>query len=310
MDDTHPQIAMEIQSNIAACALNTTNDALMIYSHAPGDGLSKIYFFGKEYAFAGDAFTAVPLALVHAAIGCQLYPGTYTQLRYFAGLMRFLSVHSGALGANDYALACRGLLGGRMNRILCDGSSLTSGGSGGGGYYVPVLQGKLGALACGKNWVSSIAVAGQSTTDMIARLPTYITPEYASGQNNILVAWEVTSDMFGHGKTARQAVDTFWTYCDTARDIGFSVIVCTCTPRVGYSSAPELAQLDAANALMMAEWESHGYSEIVPLHLNPALMAYANTTYMVDGTHYTQVGCDVIAGMVARAVQRTIAKLG
>jgi len=248
-----------------------------------------------------------------ATVGAINYNGTYANM--FNGLMRHISVHSGLITEAEYKFACKNLLGGYYTRVVCDGNSLTAGGFGGGGYYPATLQVLLGARALGRFEVDNIGIGGQTTDDMITRYPTYVLPKYSTAQNNILVAWELSNQLVGNwgaGGTARQAVDKFWTYCDTARAAGFKLIAVTAIKREasGYqvigSKALGDALIDEMNGYVRAEWQTHADALVDP-DAHPFFANTAYTTVYIDGTHLTQAGCDVIAGLVAREVLRQIA---
>lgn len=110
--------------------------------------------------------------------------------------------------------------------IVCDGNSLTY------GYDLPSdssYPSKLATLApfnSNGSTVSNYGVSGQSTIDMLNDYSSQIAPLYNANQNSVLVAWELTNDLYNTGNTDT-VINRMVRYCEGGQVTGFKVIVMT-----------------------------------------------------------------------------------
>lgn len=310
-------------------AYTPTNDVfvanqqtLVIFCHEDGAGNSHIYSDGRKKVIATDAMDATVAVANEAVIGAYLF--TSTIVNHFNGSMRFLAVVNGKLTGDDYKQACRQLMGGPFTRIVCDGNSLTAVGW---GIYPATLQSMLGARALGRYQVTNTGVGGQTIDAMIARYPTFVNVAWSEYQNNILVAWELSNQFVVNYSSnvsiaaqARNAVNKLWDYCALARasasslGVRIPIIVVTATYReaAGYTGLPSKAVgdsgIDAMNAIVRAEWQSHA-DAIVDVCADPYFQNSALTYIFDDGTHMSDPASQVFAAKVARAVNRLTAAM-
>lgn len=190
-------------------------------------------------------------------------------------------------------------------RVVCAGNSLTAGNNPGTPYPT-----QLDALTPANVIVTNRSRGGwptaqaPSSPDAFTNLqyiyPTDALPDISNrSTRNVLVFWEVRNQM-GLGSTARQAVDSLWTYTARARRSGWELWVCTVidTNPIGFSDAIRLE----ANGYIRAEAGANGCS-VIDLAADSRLSARADTTYFhSDQVHLTTAGYAVVADIVKAAL--------
>lgn len=140
--------------------------------------------------------------------------------------------------------------------VVFDGNSLTVGdGSTGGADYPAQVMIYLNPYGAYTKY--NYGVGGQKTTDMAADAAAQIDILYSAGNaQNILVAWEVTNDLF-FGASAATAYANIVSYCQARQAVGFQVVVLTVLPRsnVGTPGSFE-ADRQTVNTSIRANWST------------------------------------------------------
>jgi hypothetical protein len=195
-----------------------------------------------------------------------------------------------------------------MNRIVCDGNSLTEGyllASPSTESYPAQLQAALNSD--GRYKVTNLGVTGQTVQDMAGDAASQIDAVYPQPTNAgcIVVANEVINSIYVLDDTADEAVDAYWSYCDARRTAGMKVIACTCTdwPSGAYSADPSVStRITAANVRIRAEWASHAEA-IADIQADSRMQDNDDTAYFdADKVHWTAAAATVAAGIVRTAI--------
>lgn len=194
-------------------------------------------------------------------------------------------------------------------KIVFDGNSLTVGVGGSQSYAVNTVS----ALANAGFSVTSTntAVSGQTTAQMLTRAPVHVDPAHdATRDFNVYVAWEGINDLY-FGASVSQAYSHLVTVCQGRRAAGFKVVVGTLTPRqnTGTPAGQEASRL-AVNALLRASWTTFA-DALADIGASSPLGVLATCTNPVyydasDLVHFTDVGYDIVAGIVAAAIQTIV----
>lgn len=151
-----------------------------------------------------------------------------------------------------------------------------------------------------------VASGGRTTANMIADAATRVDALYdAARPNNIVVAWEITNDLF-FGASAATAYSNIVTYCQGRQAEGFEVVVLSVLPRsgVGVPSTFE-ADRQTVNTNMRANWASFAdaLADVGADDTIGVAGADLDTTLYVDGVHMTDAGYGIVAGIVKDAIQ-------
>jgi hypothetical protein len=296
----------------------TTRDQLLMWVQADGAGNASLWVDGKQYVVA-DTFEPGTLTHTHLAFGA-LATAAATAANFTSGTNRWFGVYSGSMGVADYKLACRGLFGHPYANIICDGNSLTLGGSSTGGNTYPAYLAKAFQQTAGKCAVTNAGVGAQTTQQMIADFASEIVPLIRPGAHNIYVVWEVGNDILLNSLTPTEAVANYWTLVDLAVAAGFDVLAVTCGPRGDFDGTGALgsggtswkapARLTEANALILAGASAHGCFAVANVGAAPQLQDTANRNYIVaDTVHYTNAGYAVVSATVAKPLSRRLAEV-
>ena len=188
-----------------------------------------------------------------------------------------------------------------LNLIL-DGNSLTA-----FDIYPPMLPSRIksGYAMVLQNY----AVSGQTTAQMIVDATTQIDiPTNKNEGYNIVFCWEGINDLY-HRATAQQCFDNIKNYCLARKAYGFKVIVGTLTPRTN-SGTPldyESKRL-IVNDLLRANYNVFA-DRLVDIGGDPimgATGASKNATYYVDLVHFTTAGYQIMANLLATAVNNLL----
>ena len=185
--------------------------------------------------------------------------------------------------------------------VIADGNSLTVGTGGGGSTYPAILASINSTLS-----VINKGVNSQTTPMMEADASTDIDPLFLSGSRNILIAWEVTNDIY-FGATNQEAYDNIKQYCQNRQSAGWDVIVAGVIPRGqkkadGTSIIDYNLDLDTVNSMIDTSYTD--FADVyVALASDPRLSDYSNTTYYsIDSIHLNATGYSVVADLVNEAI--------
>lgn len=138
-----------------------------------------------------------------------------------------------------------------ISKILCDGNSITAGQS----HATELATHE--PFKSAQTQILNFGVSGQTTAQMLSDASSQVDPEIVPNKT-IVIALEIGNHIF-FGASAREAVDTFWEYCEGRRAAGAYVVACTLHTRWQAtatlpSKAQYLAELDQANTLLRQEW--------------------------------------------------------
>lgn len=219
--------------------------------------------------------------------------------------------------------------------IVFDGNSLTKGdGSTVGNDYPSQLM-RLSPFATNGATMQNLGVGGQTTLNMLSDAVTQVDALFDSAKsNNILCVWEIRNHLVVNEPTNQYAYDKFVEYCQGRIAKGWYVVIATVLPSwdsmyrgdntvTGYQLldsdrkeintwlrnnykdfAHELADLASINGIgNLGDNEPSGY--VFDPNNRPGLSANGN---YVDGTHCSDTGYGVVAGIMSEAIQRLIAK--
>lgn len=181
------------------------------------------------------------------------------------------------------------------SRILCSGDSLTGGcyASSPEGSYPSQLRAMIGNVdvitgPVGVN--SSTLVAGETyTVSVDSRYP-----------NEILVVWIGHNDLY-IGTSPATVLSNITNYCQTAKAMGFKVIVLPVIPST-YITGTNEANRQTLNGLMASGYSSFA-DVFVDLNTDSRLETPTDKTYFHDGTHLTNAGYGIVASIVYSAIK-------
>jgi hypothetical protein len=260
---------------------------------------------GDTYIIDSDNLT--PAAQTGLDLGAS---GDDTLYRLTGGVMEVLD-YSSVLSSTDRATVLTYLAAKlKFTQLWCDGNSITRG-AGVADENIDDYPSQMIALLDGPWTGVNYAQSGQDTGDMIARISAITGNINPYAQHTVVVASEVSNELaINPGRTARQAVDLLWTYCDTLRALDIDVVVTTVIPRDDFNIEADRL---SANTLIRAEWPSHAVA-LADWAANAAFAtATGNTTYYKDETvfvHPNEAGCAVLASITAAAINWARASSG
>jgi len=181
-------------------------------------------------------------------------------------------------------------------QLILDGNSMTN-----NSYKVRI------GLNLSEQWsISNFGVSGQATPSMIADADTQIDPLFSINRpRNIVVAWEGSNDLY-FGATATEAYDNLVSYCNDRRDAGWKVVIVTLLPRSS-SGTPGTFEADrqTVNANIRANWSTFA-DALADIAANTTIGEdgdETDTTYYSDAVHPTDAAYDIIAPIVADAIE-------
>lgn len=323
--------------------LSLTAIAPTTVSSAPPNGLSvrSAALVGSSYwpkltvkSWASSASWVYSIASPFSMTAGTSYPITYGTLGYFvctggtSGWLPGAYLIDGKAGAfstpdgtqNMYHLAqtandTAGATGGigyldsraPSRNIVFDGNSLTFGTNASARYNYPEQTYRL--LGVPWNYSGNFGVGGQTTPEMSSDASSQIDTLIKSGHTNVLVAWEITNDLFwGSNHTTpaspATAIANFKSYCSARRAAGWKVIAVTVLPRSNgdanfesYRATCNAELLNGAN--IGVNWDVVADIASDPV-LGPAANT-ANTAIYPDGVHLNDAGYGIVAGIVRTA---------
>jgi lysophospholipase L1-like esterase len=140
--------------------------------------------------------------------------------------------------------------------------------------------------------------SGESTTQLLARYPTQVAPQYnASYSTNILTFFEVLNDCIA-GASFATALANVQAYVALARATGWRVLLLT-VPKSTITTNGAQTSRAAFNDWLRA---TPSASDLAIVDIEPALGTPTGTPgdafYTSDGTHPNDAGYALIAGMV------------
>lgn len=147
--------------------------------------------------------------------------------------------------------------------------------------------------------IYNVAVAGQTTTQMLANGSTQVDSLFASGKENIVTVLEGTNDL-GMLQDATAVYDNLVAYCNARRAAGFKVVIGTIPPSSFFSGTQETRR-QTVNTNLRANWATFA-DALADFAADSRLSNNLNSTYYTDGTHWTQAGCQAAAEIVAMAL--------
>lgn len=182
------------------------------------------------------------------------------------------------------------------NLAIFDGNSMTD-----SSYPATTL-----ASLTGTWYTRNFGVSGQTTPKMTSDAVTQIDPYYDSRvSNNVVVAWEGTNDL-KLGATATTAYNNLVAYCQARQAAGFKVVILTILPR---SDSGTPADFNTSRATVNTNIKNN-YASFADVVADVAANTDIgedgdsdNTTYYSDKVHLTTAGYNIVAGIVATAIQ-------
>lgn len=192
-----------------------------------------------------------------------------------------------------------------LPRIIFDGNSLSALSDSGGATnrYMYQTGRKLLPDLYECKYVAS---GGRTTANMIADAATRVDAFYdAARPSNIVVAWEITNDLF-FGASAATAYNNIVTYCQGRQAEGFQVVVLSVLPRSGLGVPDTFeASRQTINTNLRANWESFAdaLADIGADETIGVAGADLDTTFYIDGVHMTDAGYGLVAEIVKDAIQ-------
>lgn len=183
--------------------------------------------------------------------------------------------------------------------VIYDGNSMTDG-------SLSIYPQTATNLLTGSWFHYNFGVSGQTTIEMIEDGVAQIDSIYdATASANVVVFWEVTNDL-KLGATREDAQARMVTYCQARQLAGFKVVVGTILPRTQVG-LPETFEADriAINAYIRESYAT--FADAVADVAGDSRIGDAgdsnDTTYYTDGVHMTTAGYNIVAGIVAAAIE-------
>jgi lysophospholipase L1-like esterase len=197
--------------------------------------------------------------------------------------------------------------------VVCDGNSLTQ------GYgstqestdAYPAVLSTLDPLPIYNVTVVNKGVSGQTTQQMTDDATTDIDPLYSFNVTSILVAWEMGNDLYFNGDV-EGAKTRFRTYCETRKQIGWTVIVLSLPAREhsvvagGVSPAGDNDVTFNIKREQLNDWLRSTYFEfadiLVDLDADERFATFSTTYFNSDKVHLNTNGYHVVAEMLLDAI--------
>lgn len=180
-----------------------------------------------------------------------------------------------------------------MNIVVCHGNSITRGAFSSNDAvwsYPAQLQALLDRYDAGNWTVHNEGTDGIQTPAMTSEFAAVVHVLAGAGPNFVIIH-EATNHLKSGGATPAAALAAIQTYCDAASALGWTVCVCTGTPRDDVIQP----NIDAFNVLLRAAWPTFA-DALIDLAARPALTDPTDETYFHgDGTHFIDVGFTQIA---------------
>lgn len=182
-------------------------------------------------------------------------------------------------------------------RVVFDGQSLN---------IVPTTSSypaQTMANAPGVPW-KNVAIGGAAIVQLTRTVADRVDRWPALSAYTIYVLCEGTTEI-GLAETGADFYTAIGAYADHARSVGYDyVIATTISPSTIFSGGVETERQNA-NTLLLAD-ASGKFDDVVDV--TTGVMADPNdTTYYVDGTHFTAAGAGVVAGIVYAALSPVLA---
>jgi lysophospholipase L1-like esterase len=201
--------------------------------------------------------------------------------------------------------------------IVFDGNSLTADRGTASINYPQQLAEMETIRAKYKNFAKS----SQTTVDMIEDASTTVDHLYDPSKKSILVAWEITNDLF-FGATPETAYANFVEYCQQRKAVGWRVVVINVLPRSNEGTPTNFEKSRKAvnqkmredfpdktnNPTVYRSGEKGGYADFlvdvdsIPELGNPG--SEKNTIYYPDLVHLTTYGYTLIANSVKNSINQ------
>jgi hypothetical protein len=198
--------------------------------------------------------------------------------------------------------------------IVCHGNSITRGAF---STYDPIyaypqqLQKFLTSQYPGEYTVFNAGTDGIRLPAMLSEFSAVVNVRAGAGQN--IVIMQELGNTLQTPKTAQQVIDDALAYCAAAQAAGWTVYICTATPRATWGA--DQTTLNTINAYVRANFLQFG-SRLIDLALVSELTTPTNLTYYdADGTHlknagFTSMALAVLDGVApggkARQAQDTV----
>lgn len=225
-----------------------------------------------------------------------------TGAQSWGGVVTALALYDTVLTASQNVKVANSIhyinTGAYANQVIFDGNSMTDGST--SSYPATTVAALTGT------WYSrNFGVSGQTTTQMISDGVSQIDPFYDSRvTNNVLVAWETTNEL-KLGVSATDAYNNLVAYCRARKNAGFKVVVPTILPR-SESGTPEDFNTKRAtvNTNIRNNYASFA-TAIADVAANTDIGEDGdseNATYYADKVHMTTAGYNIVAGIVATAI--------
>lgn len=236
------------------------------------------------------------------------FSGTFTYTPASAGAKTITVTESSANGFGAHTAATTVT----NDVLIIDGNSINDNVVQNVGYAPAVT---LQTLLAPFWYVMTFAISGRTTPDLTAEFATKIQPtlNLVVGKKYLYVM-EIGNDFSNHNPSPSAA--TVWSrlqsYITQAVGAGAKVLASTCLPRTtgaGTNWAPDQgsaeanralwqSSVDTVNASLRAGWGAAGASAIVDPVADSRFQVPSNSTYFVDGTHLTSVGCAELAQQI------------
>lgn len=190
--------------------------------------------------------------------------------------------------------------------IVCDGNSLTYGYDLISDSSYPTKLSQRSPYNSNGSSVSNYGVSGQSTIDMLNDYSSQIAPLYNANQNSILIAWELTNDLYNTGNTDT-VINRIVRYCEGGQATGFKVIVMTGIARKitgtttgGDNQSSFNSKMSTINTYLKTNFASFA-DEIVAL--DETFTDFNDTgKYLADGVHLSGPGYTVVVNLIMEQI--------
>lgn len=182
-------------------------------------------------------------------------------------------------------------------QIVFDGQSLNNSPSA-TSYPAQLMAGRSVA------W-SNVAINGTAVDALAATAPSRRDPVLQHTATSVLVFVGGQSDLVLNDSAATLLAD-MEAYANAARAAGADRVVMATIPPATVYTAPQEAVRVAVNPLILA---ASAFDEVVDLATATNLTDAANTTYYVDGLHWTTAGAAAAAAAVAPVLDAVLASL-
>lgn len=222
----------------------------------------------------------------------------------YTGILEYLSIYDIVLTARQIAdvgtsiNAFDSKHANPANLIVFDGNSMTD--------PVTSIYPKNTVSLLGTQWATlNFGISGQTTAQMIADAVGQLDYCYETSYiKSVLVCWEGTNDL-KLGANATTAYNNLVTYCQARQAAGYKVVILTILPR---SDAGTPADFNTSRATVNTNIRNNfaTFADVVAdVAANTNIGEDGdseNATYYVDKVHMTAAGYNIVAGIVATAV--------